>query len=130
MRATSAGNLAKQRGLEQMGFWRKVIAHPAYDEFWQDQAVDKILAAQYAKEPPTVPTMLVHSLWDAEDIYGAMAVYKAIKPLDKNNMVFLTLGPWHHGGAIEDGTTLGTVRFPADPSYWWRHTVLAPFLAR
>ena len=130
MRAVSAGALARKRGLDQMGFWRKVIAHPAYDEFWQDQAVDKILAAQYAKEPPTVPTMLVHSLWDAEDIYGAMAVYKAIKPLDKNNMVFLTLGPWHHGGAIEDGTTLGTVRFPADPSYWWRHNVLAPFLAR
>jgi putative CocE/NonD family hydrolase len=130
MRAVSAGALAHQRGLEQMGFWRKVIAHPAYDEFWQDQAVDKILAAQYEKEPPTVPTMLVHSLWDAEDIYGAMAVYRAIKPLDKNNMVYLTIGPWHHGGAIEDGTTLGTVRFPADPSYWWRHNVLAPFLAR
>jgi len=130
MRATSAGNLAKQRGLEQMGFWRKVVAHPAYDAFWQDQAVDKILAAQYATEPPTLPIMLVHSLWDAEDIYGATAVYKAIKPLDKNHMVYLSIGPWHHGGAIEDGTTLGTVKFPADPSYYWRQNVLAPFLAR
>ena len=134
MRAGSAGNLAKQRGLDQMGFWRKLAAHPAYDEFWQNQAVDKILAAQYASAPPTVPTMLVHSLWDAEDIYGAMAVYKAIKPLDTNHLVFLTLGPWHHGGAIDDGTNLGTstsgVRFPADPSYYWRQNVLAPFLAR
>jgi putative CocE/NonD family hydrolase len=130
MRAVSAGNLARERGLEQMGFWRKVIAHPAYDEFWQDQAVDKILAAQYAAEPPAFPIMLVHSLWDAEDIYGAMAVYKAIKPLDKNHMVYLTMGPWHHGGAIEDGTTLSTVKFPADPSYYWRNRVLAPFLAR
>jgi putative CocE/NonD family hydrolase len=130
MRAGSAGALAKQRGLEQMGFWRKVIAHPAYDEFWQAQAVDKILAAQYAKEPPTVPTMLVHSLWDAEDIYGAIAVYKAIKPLDKNNNVFITLGPWHHGGAIDDGTILGTLKFPADPSAYWRLHTLAPFLAR
>jgi len=92
--------------------------------------VDKILAAQYAAEPPTFPIMLVHSLWDAEDIYGAMAVYKAIKPLDKNHMVYLTMGPWHHGGAIEDGTTLSTVKFPADPSYYWRNRVLAPFLAR
>ena len=130
MRATSAGNLAKQRGLEQMGFWRKLSTHPAYDEFWQDQAVDKILAAQYAATPPTVPTMLVHSLWDAEDIYGALAVYKAIKPLDKNGMVYLSIGPWHHGGAIDDGTTLSTVKFPTDPSYWWRQNVLAPFLAR
>ena len=37
--------------------------------------MDKILAAQ----PLTVPTMLVDSLWDQEDIYGAMAVYRALK---------------------------------------------------
>ncbi len=61
MSAVSAGELGKQRGLEQTGFWRKVIAHPSYDAFWQDQAVDKLLAA----EPITVPTLLVHSLWDA-----------------------------------------------------------------
>ncbi len=130
MRATSAGNLAKQRGLDQMGFWNKVTAHPAYDAFWQEQAMDKLLAAQYAKQAPTLPIMLVHSLWDAEDIYGAMAVYKAIKPLDKNNNVYLSMGPWHHGGAIDDGSSLGLVKFPADPSYWWRQNVLAPFLSK
>ena len=130
MRAGSAGALAKERGLGQIGFWNKVVAHPAYDEFWQNQAVDKILAAQYAKQAPTVPIMLVHSLWDAEDIYGAMAVYKAIKPLDTNHMVYLSMGPWHHGGAIDEGTTLGVVKFPADPSYAWRHQTLAPFLAK
>ena len=130
IRAGSAGALARTRGLDQMGFWRKLSQHPAYDSFWQDQAVDKILAAQYAQHPPTVPILLVHSLWDAEDIYGAMAVYTAIKPLDTNGMVHLTLGPWHHGGAIEDGTNLGQLRLPADPSYWWRRHTLAPFLAR
>jgi len=80
--------------MEQVGFWRKILEHPSYDAFWQDQAVDKILVAQ----PLKVPVMLVHSLWDQEDIYGAIAVYKAIKPKDTNNdKVFLVLGPWHHG---------------------------------
>ncbi len=37
--------------------------------FWQDQALDKILAEQGV----TVPIMLVHSLWDQEDIYGNIA---------------------------------------------------------
>jgi hypothetical protein len=38
--------------------------------------------------------MLVHSLWDQEDIYGAIAVYKAIEPKDTgNDKVFLVLGP-------------------------------------
>ncbi|MFO1499234.1 MAG: CocE/NonD family hydrolase [Verrucomicrobiota bacterium] len=43
---------------------------------------------------PTVPVLLVHGLWDQEDIYGALAVYKAIKPKDVNNdKVSLVLGP-------------------------------------
>jgi uncharacterized protein len=127
MRAGSAGELGRERGLEQMGFWRKVIAHPSYDSFWKDQAVDKILAAQ----PVTVPTLLVSSLWDAEDIYGAMAVYKAIKPKDTaNDKVFLAIGPWHHGQGIEDGNTLGAIRFNGDTSLYFRENILAPFLAK
>jgi len=59
-----------RRALEQVGFWRKILDHPSYDAFWRDQAVDQILAAQ----PLKVPVMLVHSLWDQEDIYGAIAV--------------------------------------------------------
>jgi uncharacterized protein len=127
MRAGSAGELGKQRGLEQMGFWRKLLAHPGYDAFWQEQAVDKILAAQ----PLTVPTLLVHSLWDAEDIYGAMAVYKSIKPKDTaNDKVFLAMGPWHHGQGIEDGSALGAVKFDSDTSLYFRENILAPFLAK
>src|ERR1700733_6083225 len=42
MSAGSAGELGKRRGLEQTGFWQKVIAHPSYDSFWQDQAVDQL----------------------------------------------------------------------------------------
>ena len=45
----------------------KILEHPSYDAFWQEQAMDKVLAAQ----PLKVPMMLVHSLWDQEDIYGA-----------------------------------------------------------
>ena len=78
MQAGSAGELGRRRGLEQVGFWRKMLEHPAYDAFWRDQAVDRLLAAQ----PLNVPVMLVHSLWDQEDIYGAIAVYKAIEPKD------------------------------------------------
>src|ERR1051325_4698137 len=43
-RAGSAGAIAATRGLEQLGFWRALSEHPAYDAFWQDQAVDKLLA--------------------------------------------------------------------------------------
>jgi putative CocE/NonD family hydrolase len=125
MQSGSAGELGRNHGLEQVGFWRKVLEHPSYDAFWRDQAVDKILAAQ----PLKVPVMLVHSLWDQEDIYGAIAVYKAIKPKDTdNNKVFLVIGPWHHGQEIDDGSTLGALKFSIDTGLYFRREVLLPFL--
>src|SRR5262249_34690102 len=126
MNAVSAGELGRQRGLEQTGFWQKILAHPSYDKFWQDQAMDKVLGAL----PLTVPTMLVHSLWDQEDIYGAMAVYRAIKPKDTNNdKVFLVMGPWHHGQEIDDdASTLGKLRFNSNTALTFRQEVLRPFL--
>src|SRR5216117_11550 len=71
LQAGSAGELGRSHGMQQIGFWNKIVAHPDYDAFWSDQAVDKLLATQ----PLKVPVMLVHSLWDAEDSYGAIAVY-------------------------------------------------------
>ena len=126
MRAGSAGELGREHGLDQVGFWRQLTAHPAYDSFWQSQAMDRILAGQ----PLKVPVMLVDSLWDAEDIYGALAVYRAIEPKDAgNDMVYLSMGPWYHGQAIDQGRNTGNIQWDQDASKWWRYHVLAPFLA-
>ena len=131
MAAGSAGELGRLHGLEQMGFWKKILAHPSYDAFWSDQAVDKVLAADFKAEGIKVPMLLVQSQWDQEDIYGANAVYKAVKPLDtKNDKVFLVLGPWHHGQEIEDAASLGAIRFGSDTGTWFRQNVLRPFLDR
>ena len=127
MEAGSAGELGRRHGLEQVGFWRKLLEHPSYDSWWQQQAMDKILAAQ----PLKVPTMLVDSLWDQEDIYGAPAVYKALKPKDTgNDKVFLVMGPWHHGQEIEDGSSLGALKFGSDTGRYFRENILGPFLSQ
>ncbi len=127
LRAVSAGELGRQHGMEQIGFWQKIIAHPSYDSWWQQQAMDKILSAQ----PLKVPTMLVDSLWDQEDIYGAPALYKAWKPSDpSNDKLFLVLGPWHHGQEILEGSSLGAIRFESNTALYFRENILRPFLAR
>jgi len=127
LQAGSAGEMGRRHGLEQTGFWRKILEHPSYDAFWRDQAVDRVLA----QEPLTIPVMLVGGLWDQEDIYGAVAVYKAIKPKDTgNDRVFLVLGPWYHGQEIRDGSTLGPLRFHSDTARYFRRHILAPFLAQ
>jgi len=124
MRAVSAGELGRERNMDSIGFWKKISEHPAYDDFWSEQAMDKVLARQ----PLTVPTMLVSSLWDQEDIYGAMAVYRALQPVSNGNL-FLVMGPWHHGQEIEDASSLGAIRFDSDTGLYFRREILAPFLA-
>jgi uncharacterized protein len=123
--AGSAGDMARLHGLEQVGFTDKVMNHPAYDAFWQDQALDKILARQGV----TVPVMLVHSLWDQEDIYGNIALYKALKARQADNPdLFLVIGPWFHHQQRLDGSAIGQIRFGSDTARYFRLHVLRPFL--
>jgi putative CocE/NonD family hydrolase len=123
--AGAAGAMARMHGLDQIGFATKLMNHPAYDAFWQGQALDKLLAQQGL----TVPVMLVHSLWDQEDIYGNMAVYKALSArhaADPN--VFLVIGPWFHHQQRLDGSAIGAIHFGSDTAEYFRANLLRPFL--
>jgi len=126
MQAGSAGALGRSRGLDQLGFFTKLVDHPAYDSFWQDQAIDKLLARQGI----SVPTLLVHSLWDQEDIYGNMAVWRALSPADHNGLLHLVIGPWFHHQERLDGSAVGPIRFGSDTAAAFRDKILAPFLER
>jgi hypothetical protein len=125
MAAGTAGNMARLHGLDQVGFAAKLLSHPAYDAFWQQQALDKLLV----REPSSVPVMLVHSLWDQEDIYGNMAVYEALeaKGTGRSNL-FLVIGPWFHHQQRLDGSALGPIHFGSDTAAYFRLHVLRPFL--
>jgi putative CocE/NonD family hydrolase len=125
LRAGSAGALAKSRGLDQLGFWRAISEHASYDQWWQEQAVDKLMARQ----PVTVPMMIVGGLFDQEDIYGSPALYKALAPKDPNGQfVHLVLGPWNHGQGRREGRSLGPLEFAGDTAGWFRQKVMQPFL--
>jgi putative CocE/NonD family hydrolase len=125
LRAGSAGAMATSRGLEQLGFWRAVSEHTSYDSYWQEQAVDRILA----REPLRVPMMIVSALFDQEDSYGGPAVYKALAPKDPDGeYVHLVLGPWNHGGSRREGRNIGAIDFDGDTAAWFRRNVMQPFL--
>ena len=38
------------------------------------------------------------------------------------------MGPWYHGQEIEDGSTLGALRFGSDTALHFRREILRPFL--
>jgi len=124
LRAGSAGDFTKEYGLTSLGFVQKLAAHPAYDDFWKAQALDKILG----KIPVAVPTLFVAGQWDQEDMYGAVAVYEARKALDPGHLDHLVLGPWYHGQANGDGSAIGAIKFDGDTAAWFRRNILLPFL--
>jgi len=124
LRAGSAGDFAKAGGLDQLPWWHKVSEHPAYDAFWQEQALDKTMSQQ----PLKVPTMWIQGLWDQEDMWGAIHCYLAVEPKDtRNDMNFLVMGPWRHSGVNYDGSSLGPLKWEGDTALQFRRDVLKPF---
>jgi putative CocE/NonD family hydrolase len=123
LRFGSAGAYGSAMGMDRLPFWQRLTRHPAYDAYWQEQALDRTLA----RRPLQVPTLIVGSLWDQEDIYGAPALFNALKGQDNGN-AHLALGPWYHGQANFPGMTLGPLDWGSDTSRWFRQRVLIPFL--
>jgi putative CocE/NonD family hydrolase len=124
LHAGSAGDFARAQGQDQLPYWRTVEQHPAYDAYWQSQALDKLIA----KLPLTVPTMWEQGLWDQEDMWGAIHSYRALEPKDKkNNMNYLVMGPWRHSQINREGRTLGPFTWATDTAAQWRKDVLLPF---
>jgi putative CocE/NonD family hydrolase len=124
LNAGSSGDYARRWGIDQYPFAQKLMQHPAYTQFWSLQAVDKWMAAR----PLTIPTLLIVGQWDQEDSYGAPAVYKVLKPTDKNNnLVSLVIGPWRHSGVNHYGFDLGALTFTGDTAAEFRVKYLKPF---
>ncbi len=122
--AGSANAYAQSRFGGQLPFAVKLAQHPDYDQWWQEQAVDKLLAAR----PMVVPTMLVTSQWDQEDIYGGQAVWKAQNGRPgSDGKLFLVMGPWHHNMMIRKGAELGPLKYPNDTALEFRRRWLKPF---
>ena len=127
LRAGSAGVAGRLLGLEQLPFWQRLMQHPDYDDHWRGQALDKLLAGRKL----SVPTMLVHSLWDSEDIYGPLAAHAALDANPANrDKTFLVIGPWSHVSTFFlDGATHGPLRFGSDTARTFRQQQMLPFLA-
>jgi len=122
-RAGSAGDYARAHGLDQLPWGTKMIEHPAYDAFWQGQALDKLVAAHPAK----VPTMWIQGLWDQEDMWGAIHSWTALKAKGQADHNYLVMGPWRHSQVNYDAYNLGPLKWNGDTATEFRRDVLKPF---
>jgi putative CocE/NonD family hydrolase len=121
--AGSAGAYADANGFKQLPWWNRFAAHPAYDAFWQLQALDKLLVAH----PSSVPTMWLQGLWDQEDIYGAVHAWEALKKAGHGANNHLVMGPWWHSQINRDGWNIGPLKWPGNTTALFRQNVMIPW---
>ncbi len=116
-------NFAKLMG-DSIQFWKDLYAHPALDDWWKARNARNFV--QHI--PASTNTLVVGGLFDAEDVFGAWNLYKAIEEKSKNNNK-IVMGPWYHGqwGGRGDGASLGNIAFGSKTSEWYQNNVEVPF---
>ncbi|UIJ44492.1 CocE/NonD family hydrolase [Sphingomonas cannabina] len=122
-RTGSAGDWAAKSGYAQLPFWKRMSEHPAYDAFWQGQALDKLVAAN----PSNVPTLWEQGLWDHEDMWGAIHSWEALKKAGKVGNNYLVMGPWRHSQVNREGRELGPFEWNGDTAAQFREDMVLPF---
>jgi putative CocE/NonD family hydrolase len=107
----------------EIAFWKEVMAHGTYDEFWQARNI-----RQHVKNiKPAV--MTVGGWFDAENLFGALEVFKHAEANNPPKHNHLVMGPWYHGGWSRPGggTHLGDVQFNAKTADFYQEKIEFPF---
>ena len=92
---------------EPLAFWNEVLAHPHYDDYWQERSLEQHLN----DIKPAI--LVVGGSFDTDDCYGALNTYKLIRDNSPKTDLHFVYGPWCHG--CWHSTTykgLGEVSFP------------------
>ena len=114
-------NFMKLTG-DSIKFWKDLYAHPNYDDFWKARDARR---AMYDIKPVM---LTVGGTFDAEDVFGAWNLYKAIEKQSTNTNNKLVMGPWYHGQwSRADGSYLGNVRFGSRTAEWYQNNIEIPF---
>ncbi len=103
-------------------FWNEMMRHAKYDDFW----TARNLRPHLKNIRPAVLT--VGGWFDAENLYGALEVYKNVEAASPGTTNLLVMGPWLHGGwSRGDGASLGPIPFHSSTSAHFRDEIEFPF---
>lgn len=109
---------------DSISFWNDLMQHPVYDEWWKQRNPRNYVAGI----KPAI--LVVGGLFDAEDLFGAWNLYKAIEagnpPTHENKII---MGPWFHGAweGRSEGDLLGKIKFGSKTSAWYQDSIEFPF---
>jgi len=104
-------------------FWDELHEHGVYDDFWKARTI----LPHLKNIKPAV--MTVGGWFDAEDLYGALNVYKSTEAQSPGAYNILVMGPWSHGAWHGgDAENLGHVAFHQKSAAFYRNSIELPFL--
>ena len=122
LRAGPLRSLSDKHFKHEIPFWDDLMKHGTRDEFWKARNLRAVLK----NVRPAV--MTVGGWFDAENLFGALEVYRSIEAQNPSAYNILVMGPWIHGGwAGNDGDRLGDVRFDDKTSEFYRANIELAF---
>ena len=106
----------------EIAFWKEVMEHPNYDDFWKARNI----RAHVKNVKPAVLT--VGGWFDAENLFGALEIYKHAEANNPPKNNHLVMGPWDHGGwSRPGGDKHGDISFNAKTADFYRAQIEFPF---
>jgi hypothetical protein len=106
----------------EIGFWNEMMKRESKDDWWKARNIRPHLKTI----KPAV--MTVGGWFDAENLFGALEVYRSVEAQSPGAVNILVMGPWVHGGwAGGKGDSLGDVRFDAPTAEFYRENIELPF---
>ena len=124
LRYPTMDSLARATGVRDVGSWIGFRTHPAWDEYWQAMALQRVLTR------PAVPLLFVGGWWDAEDILGPQLAYRTAERSDRHRQNRIVMGPWFHGEWGGPGSdTMGPVSLGSNTTEHFRRDIQRPWFA-
>ncbi len=122
MRLGPLGNANAKYFKNSMPFWDEMMKRDTNDAWWQARNIRPHLK----NIKPAV--MTVGGWFDAENLFGALEVYRSTEKQSPGAKNILVMGPWVHGGwAGGTGELLGDARFDSKTSEFYREFIELPF---
>jgi putative CocE/NonD family hydrolase len=118
-------NVEKVHFKGKIKFWKELMEHGTYDEFWKSRNILPHLKNVKAA------VMTVAGWFDAEDLYGTLGTYHHVERQNPGITNVLVMGPWAHGQwSSGPADRLGNVSFAAKTGAYYREKIELPFLKK
>jgi uncharacterized protein len=102
--------------------WNEYLDHDTYDDYWKKRNIRPYLTNI------RVPVLVVGGWFDAEDLFGALHTFAALKKQSPANHNYLVMGPWTHGGwAANVWTHFGPDHYSTNINKFYRDSLETKF---